>query len=83
MFGRRQKTPGTGLLQKNPQGLILRHAQQHFLKGTEFLRFLLMSAEAAPCVPGSGLQGLLVAGASTSINPPQCPQETSLSAHGV
>lgn len=74
------KKPKYRLTAKNPQGLILWHAQQHFLKGTEFLRFLLMSAEAAPCVPGSGLQGLLVAGASISINPPQFPQETSLSA---
>lgn len=56
---------------------------QHFLKGTEFLRFLLTSAEAAPCVPGLGLQGLLLAGASISINALQRPQETSQSAHGA
>lgn len=56
---------------------------QHFLKGTEFLRFLLTSAEAAPCVPGLALQGLLLAGASISINALQRPQETSQSAHGA
>lgn len=56
---------------------------QHFLKGTEFLRFLLTSAEAAPCVPGLGLQGLLLAGASISINALQRPQEASQSAHGA
>lgn len=56
-----------------------------FSKSTEFLRFLLTSAEAeaAPCVPSLGLQGLLKAVASISINVPQCPQETSQSAHGV
>lgn len=38
---------------------------QLFLEGTVFLRFLLLSADAgaeakaAPCVPGSGVQGLL------------------------
>lgn len=67
---------------KKTQGLILWDAQ-HFLKGTEFLRFLLMSSEAAPWFPGSGLQGLPTAGASVSIKPPQCPQETSQSAHRV
>lgn len=69
---------------KKTQGPILWDAQ-HFLKGTEFLGLLLTSAEAeaAPCVPGSGLQGLLMAGACISINSPQCPQETSRSAHGV
>ena len=83
MFGRRRKKASTDLLQKKKyQGLILWDTQ-HLLRGTELLQFLLTSAEAARHVPGSDLQGLLVAGASISISSPQCLQETSQSAHGV
>lgn len=86
-----KKTPHKGLLQKNPKIPTKTPLGTDsvkcsgFSKSTELLRFLLTSAgaEVAPHVPGLGLQGLLKAVASISINLSQCPQETSQSAHGV
>lgn len=49
---------------KHPPNQVLISVRcQLFLEGTVFLRFLLLSADAeakaAPCVPSSGVQGLL------------------------